>query len=305
MAPLSSIFEADAVVAQTPCDGGRRAQLNGAEPCRTAKPFLKWVGGKGRLLHSLVPLMPAGVAHMRHVEPFMGGAALYFHSRAERALLRDINPDLVQAFVTVRDDVQAVIEHLRELADGHDDRRYYEARERFNERPCATSAERAALFIYLNKTCFNGLYRVNRSGFFNVPVGRYARPAIADAETLLAASLRLRKADIRCAPFEDVLEDATRGDFVYLDPPYEPVSRTSSFTAYAQGGFTRSDQMHLRDVYRGLDRRGCKVMLSNSDAPLVRELYGAFHIHEVRAPRAVSCDPAKRGAVTELVIRNY
>jgi DNA adenine methylase len=270
-----------------------------------ASPFLKWVGGKGRLQRKLEALYPPGLTLMRHVEPFIGGGALFFSRAPERALLSDINRDLVQAYLSVRDEVDMVLRHLTELALAHSKEGFYAARERYNARAHATSSERAALFIYLNKTCFNGLYRVNKSGRFNVPMGRYAKPTIADAPTLRAASRVLASADIRCAPFEALVADARPGDFIYMDPPYEPLSRTANFTAYAQDGFTQKDQTRLRDLFRELDRRGSKLMLSNSDVPFIRDLYRGYQIDEIMAPRAVSCDPEKRGPVAELVIRNY
>jgi DNA adenine methylase len=270
-----------------------------------ATPFLKWVGGKGKLERSLSAWYPPGIELMRHVEPFIGGGAVFFARAPERALLCDINRDLVQTYVSVRDEVSLVVRHLERLAAGHGEESYYKVRERYNARDHKTLAERAALFVYLNKTCFNGLYRVNKSGHFNVPMGRYAKPAIADVATLKAASLTLAQADIRCLPFEALVAEAKPGDFVYLDPPYEPVSRTANFTAYASDGFTQADQTRLRDVFRELDRRGSKLMLSNSNVPFIRELYRGYQFDEVLAARAVSCDPKKRGAVTELVIRNY
>jgi DNA adenine methylase len=161
------------------------------------------------------------------------------------------------------------------------------------------------MFIYLNKTCFNGLHRVNRKGEFNVPVGSYKNPKILNEEGLYAASHALQNANLRCTGFESLLENAKPGDFVYFDPPYEPVSETASFTSYAQGGFSREDQIRLRDVYRALDRRGCKLMLSNSDVPFIRELYQHFRIDTVAAPRAINCNARKRGKVSEVVVRNY
>lgn len=270
-----------------------------------ASPFLKWVGGKGKLERLFSAWYPPGVELMRHVEPFIGGGAVFFARAPERALLCDINRDLVQTYLSVRDEVSVVVRHLKRLAAAHGEESYYKVRERYNARDHKTAAERAALFVYLNKTCFNGLYRVNKSGHFNVPMGRYAKPAIADVATLQAASLSLAQADIRCVPFEALVAEAKPGDFVYLDPPYEPVSRTANFTAYASDGFTQADQTRLRDVFRELDRRGSKLMLSNSNVPFIRELYRGYQIDEVLAARAVSCDPKKRGSVTELVIRNY
>jgi len=269
-------------------------------------PFVKWVGGKGRLLTQLEPLLPKGVQHMRHVEPFMGGAAMFFARRPERALLCDVNAALVNTYCMVRDRVDEVIEALGPLAQRHDAERYYRVRERYNAtRNSEHGPERAAMFIYLNKTCFNGLHRVNRKGEFNVPAGRYKNPRILNDVGLRAASLQLRSALIFEDSFEALLANARPGDFVYLDPPYEPVSTTANFTAYTKGGFSRDDQTRLRDVYDELTRRGCKCMLSNSDVPFIRDLYRKHRIDVVHAGRAVSCDKRGRGKVPEVVVRNY
>lgn len=242
---------------------------------------------------------------MRHVEPFVGGGAMFFARRPTRALLTDINPALVDTYHAIRDEVDRVIAALGELAAGHSKERYYQIRERYNRGARLGSAKRAAMFIYLNKTCFNGLHRVNRKGEFNVPHGSYKNPRILNEGGLRAASQALRGADLQCSSFEGLLEHAKPGDFVYFDPPYEPVSATASFTSYARDGFSQDDQRRLSEVYRALDRRGCKLMLSNSDVPLIRDLYRGFEVNTVAAPRAINCDAAKRGKVTELVVRNY
>jgi DNA adenine methylase len=271
-------------------------------------PIVKWAGGKSRLLGQLEPLLPHGVALMRHVEPFAGGAALFFAQRPERALLCDINPALIATYQAVRDRVDDVIEHLSRLSREHElapARAYYRLRERYNRARKLAPAERAALFVYLNKTCFNGLHRVNMRGEFNVPLGRYARPRILNREALLAARKLLQQAELRCTGFPSLLTAARPGDFVYFDPPYEPVSETANFTAYAQAGFGRSDQLALRDVFAELHRRGCKLMLSNSDVPFIRDLYRGFRVDVVAAARAINSDASKRGPVRELVIRNY
>jgi DNA adenine methylase len=161
------------------------------------------------------------------------------------------------------------------------------------------------MFIYLNKTCFNGLHRVNRRGEFNVPAGRYQNPRILDEALLRAASRELHKAEIHNDPFERILELAKPGDFIYFDPPYEPVSQTANFTSYASDGFDRDDQTRLRDVFAELDRRRCKLMLSNSDVPFIRDLYRKFRLDIVAAPRAINCDATRRGLVSEVVVRNY
>ena len=272
---------------------------------REAAPFVKWVGGKGRLLSQLRPLLPPGAEQMRHVEPFVGGGALFFSRCPRRALLTDINPSLVATYTAIRDDVEGVIGGLSRLASRHSKERYYQVRERYNQGGRVSTSKRAAMFIYLNKTCFNGLHRVNRKGEFNVPVGAYKNPRILNEAALQAASEVLRGADLRCASFDTLLENAKPGDFVYFDPPYEPVSATASFTSYARGGFSRDDQTRLRDVYKALDRRGCKLMLSNSDVPFIRDLYADFNVDTVAAPRAINCDATKRGKVSEVVVRNY
>lgn len=270
-----------------------------------ASPFVKWVGGKGRILSQLRPLLPQGVEFMRHVEPFIGGGAMFFSRQPRRALLCDINLSLITTYEAVRDEVERVIAELEILAASHNETFYYKLRRRYNRADHATSASRAAMFIYLNKTCFNGLHRVNRRGEFNVPIGRYKNPNICNADGLRAASVALQEVDLHCTGFEELLRTCRPGDFVYFDPPYEPLSRTSSFTSYATDGFAQEDQARLRDVYQELDRRGCKLMLSNSDVPFIRELYGKFHISSVAAPRAINCDAKKRGRVSEVVVRNY
>jgi DNA adenine methylase len=242
---------------------------------------------------------------MRHVEPFIGGGALFFAQRPRRALLCDINASLVATYAAVRDDVEQVIDDLGRLANGHDKSTYYAVRERYNHARKLPACERAAMFIYLNKTCFNGLHRVNQRGEFNVPAGSYVRPRILDTEALRAASAQLQGAELRCASFETLLGTAKPGDFVYFDPPYEPVSLSANFTSYAQQGFGRADQLRLRDVFAALDRRGCRLMLSNSDVPFIRDLYRGFRVDVVSAPRAINCDPTKRGSVNEVVVRNY
>jgi DNA adenine methylase len=284
------------------------APLEAPRPETGAAPIVKWVGGKSRLLGQLLPLLPKGAELMRHVEPFFGGGAMFFARNPQRALLCDVNPALINVYESVRDAVEDVIAELERLARDHEDddsRAYYRVRERYNRSRSLTCTQRAAAFVYLNKTCFNGLHRVNRRGEFNVPAGRYKNPRILDAGLLRSASHVLARAELRLGSFEHLLSSARPGDFVYFDPPYEPVSTTASFTAYAQDGFRREDQMRLRDVFAALDKRGCKLMLSNSDVPFVRDLYKDFELCTVLAGRAINRDATKRGAVSELVVRNY
>lgn len=268
-------------------------------------PFLKWAGGKGRLLPQLEPLLPPGHELRRHVEPFFGGGAMFFARQPSRALVSDVNPNLITTYQAVQGDVEGVIERLSALAARHSSDAYYRVRERYNRAARIDEVERAAMFIYLNKTCFNGLHRVNARGEFNVPAGSYKNPRIVDGEGLRAASFALQGADIRCQPFDALLRDARPGDFVYLDPPYAPVSETANFTSYALGGFGAADQIRLRDVFRELDRRGCRLMLSNSDVPFIREIFAGYRIDVVMAARAINADASRRGPVAEVVVRNY
>jgi len=269
-------------------------------PTRTTlpRPFLKWVGGKRQLLPELVTRLPErfGVYH----EPFIGGGALFFHLQPRMACIADVNLRLVRTYRAIRDRVDDVIELLREYP--HDKEFFLELRAR--EIDACDDVEVAAWFIYLNRTGFNGLYRVNRRNRFNVPFGKYKRPRICDEPLLRACAEVLSGAAILHQPFDCVLDQARPGDFVYFDPPYVPVSKTASFTSYAKDGFSSADQARLRDVALELKSRGVKVMLSNSAAPLVHDLYAeGFERDEILASRAINCVGTRRGKVGELLIR--
>ncbi len=272
---------------------------------KRAAPILKWAGGKGRLLSELEARLPSGDQIRRHVEPFFGGGAFFFGRRPDRAVIADVNPSLVGTYCAVRDDVEEVIRRLMPLAARHSIENYYRVRDRYNQAKNVEAPDRAAMFIYLNKTCFNGLHRVNKKGQFNVPAGRYKNPTILNADALRAASALLARAEIRNDGFESLLRYAKPGDFVYLDPPYAPVSETANFTAYALGGFGTAEQEKLADVYRALDKRGCRLMLSNSDVPLIRDLYEGFLVEQIMAPRAINSKGSRRGRVAEVIVRNY
>lgn len=271
----------------------------------SAKPIVKWVGGKSRLGPVLLSMLPPGAERMRHVEPFAGGAAMFFQRKPINALLSDTNPALIHTYQWVRDDVETVIRRLSRLAKRHNQQHYYEVRERYNNSNKLHPALRAAMFIYLNKTCFNGLHRVNRKGHFNVPAGSYVQPKIIDADALRRASQALQKVDLRQEHFSFLLKEAKPGDFVYLDPPYAPVSKTANFTSYTSGGFDEQMQQQLADVFAALDQRGCKLMLSNSDVPLIKKLYANYQIDTVVAPRMINSNAKRRGLVNELLVRNY
>ncbi len=274
-----------------------------ALPEVTPAPFVKWVGGKTRLLGELLARAPQH--YHRYFEPFVGGGALFFKMRPPTAVLSDLNADLIATYQAVRDEADAVVRYAARHRTLHSETYYYQTRERWNEtRTELAPAARAAAFLYLNKTCYNGLWRVNKSGKFNVPAGRYVNPTILHAEQLRAASFALRNAEIVAAPFDRALAEADAGDFVYFDPPYDPVSETSDFTSYTAGSFGIADQTRLADAYRQLADRGCAVMLSNSDTPLVRKLYAGFRIDRVMCTRAINSRADARGAVAEVIVTN-
>ena len=270
------------------------------------KPFIKWVGGKRRLVPELLRQAPEDFG--RYHEPFVGGGALFFglaeeHAGRERwASLSDTNLRLVRTYRAVRDDVEGLIARLRDYAEAHDKDQYYAVRALDVDR-MEHDADVAAWFIYLNKTGFNGLYRVNRKGDFNVPMGRYKNPNICDGDNLRACSRALHGVDIRQEGFERAAARAVAGDFLYFDPPYVPASATANFTAYTSDGFGYAEQERLRDVARDLKSRGARVILSNSDTPPVRSLYQrGFAKRQVMMTRAVNSRASKRGGVPELLI---
>jgi DNA adenine methylase len=281
----------------------RVARIQRAAPAAeiSAAPVIKWVGGKTRLLPELVARMPE--RYGRYFEPFAGGAALFFRLAPRRAVLADSNADLIALYAAIAADPNAVIRRLQMHREAHDEQHYYAMRSKWNEHHVSWPApERAAAFIYLNKTCFNGLWRVNRAGAFNVPIGRYTDPPICVPEALRAASSVLARADLRCADYKTAIADARAGDFIYFDPPYDPVTTTANFTSYSADGFSAEDQRTLAQTAKDLVARGCKVMLSNSDTPFMRSLYKGMRVERVKCPRAINSNAAKRGDVDELVI---
>jgi DNA adenine methylase len=270
-----------------------------------AKPIVKWAGGKTKLLDELRQRVPT---HIRtYVEPFAGGAALFFAlaedpSRSfETAILADRNEELIACYRAVKVDVEALIVAL--AAYRYDEEEYYRVRE-IDPRGLG-DVDRGARLIYLNRTCFNGLWRVNRAGKFNVPFGRYTNPRIVDADGLRAASKALARAELRAADFGEVTSTLGPSDFVYFDPPYVPVSKSSSFTAYAQGGFGSEDQARLVREFARLKGCGATAMLSNADTLATRELYREFSIHLVTSARSINSKAGGRGRVGELVVTSW
>lgn len=267
------------------------------------RPFLKWAGGKGRLIEQYEPYFPRHFQH--YYEPFLGGGAIFFHlaDRFRAATLTDINAELVNVYACVRDRVEALIQQLSEHRARHSHSYYYAVRA---QTQLTCPVQRAARLIYLNKTCFNGLYRENAKGHFNVPMGRYKNPNICDAAALRLAAHALRRTRIACQPFEAVLSAAyEETDLVYFDPPYHPISHTSNFTGYNRYGFNATDQERLHATFVALAQRGVRVMLSNSDCPFIRELYQDFYVHTIRAARAINANARRRGKITELLITSY
>lgn len=271
------------------------------------RPFLKWAGGKSQLISQYVPYFPQKFT--TYYEPFLGGGAVFFHlygvTRNEQppknfpAILTDINPELVNVYCCVRDRVEELIALLAQHQKNHSQDYYYRMRSRVAGMP----VEMAARLIYLNKTCFNGLYRENSKGEFNVPMGKYNNPTICNAELLRLVSDALQSVEIEVRPFDAILDFAkTPEDFVYFDPPYHPLSNTSNFTGYSRYSFNEKDQIKLRDTFAELAGRGVKVMLSNSNCSLIRELYTDFRIYEILAARAINSKAEKRGKITEVLV---
>lgn len=245
------------------------------------------------------------VQYRRFYEPFFGGGAFFYRLAPVHAVLGDLNPDLMNVYRCVAWNVEAVIKRLEAHRENHGHDYYYAVRERFNDRRnCTSTVERAAAFLYLNKTCYNGLYRVNKRGMFNVPIGRYTAPTICNPIALRTASRVLQRADLRVGSYAETVADAGPGDFVYLDPPYDPVTKTANFTSYTARDFGDESQHDLARVVGDLTDRGAFVMLSNSDTPYIRDLYRGFKIERVLAPRAINSRGSARGPVNELVITN-
>jgi DNA adenine methylase len=264
------------------------------------KPFIKWAGGKTQLLPDLIRLAPP--TYRKYHEPFLGGGALFFALQPDRAVLCDINYKLVNTWLQLRDNPLPVIEVLSAMKEKHCESFYYTVRGEFNCDYLGTAVD-AARFIYLNKTGYNGLYRVNKGGGFNSPFGKYKAPSIFNLYELMGASVALQGVSIGN---QDFLHDSRpkADDFVYLDPPYDPI-KEGSFTSYSQNSFGKKEQNKLADRSRKLADRGVKIMLSNSDTPFIRGLYPDFKIHEVLARRSINSNGADRGAVKELIITSY
>jgi DNA adenine methylase len=268
-------------------------------------PFLKWVGGKRQLMPTIVEHLPKNTK--TYIEPFVGGGAVLFYLQPKKAIVNDFNSELVNVYCTIKDNLEELIVDLRKHRNESD--YFYRIRsldreEGFDE---LTNVERASRIIYLNKTCFNGLYRVNNSGEFNSPFGRYKNPNIVNEPTLRAVSQYLNTNDIyfENVDYQEILQAANKNSFVYLDPPYYPVSESSNFTGYVQGGWNATDQIRLREACDELTRRGIKFLQSNSSAEFIKKEYERYNIHIVKANRSINSDGGKRGEIEEVIIKNY
>ncbi len=274
------------------------------------KPFVKWAGGKRQLLPIITKHVPQKFE--RYFEPFLGGGAVFFnlaHTRRNaKWFVSDLNSDLVLSYVTIRDRVKELISALESHSEDYFKNQssyYYKIRE---SEPKG-QIEKVSRLLFLNKTCFNGLYRVNSKGKFNVPLGKYVHPNIVSKENLIAVSEILQSKDIyiKCQDFEGAIKNTTEGDFVYLDPPYQPVNETSNFTSYTSGNFDYKDQERLHTKFKALDKKGTKILLSNSKSEEIIDLYKEFadNIIEINANRFINSVSQKRTGHTELLIKNY
>lgn len=276
--------------------------------CIQIPKFVKWAGGKGQLLEQFKPLFPK--KFNRYIEPFVGSGAVFFHIiqnfKPKEIIISDINEELINAYQVIKTDVERLIVELKQHKEYHmaEGKKYYLTIRATNPNELPP-LEKAARFIYLNKTCFNGLYRVNSKGQFNVPMGSYKNPDIVQEERLRIVSKLLKNVTIKVMSFEKVLNFAKKGDFIYFDPPYYPLKNKKSFTTYTKDSFMEKEQELLADVFNKLDKKGCFVMLSNSDTKFIKDLYTKYNIHFVKATRMINCDGNNRGKINEVVVTNY
>ena len=276
------------------------------------QPFLKWAGGKRQLLPYIKSFIPKSFD--RYFEPFVGGGAVLFDLKHPKAFINDANGELINLYEVIRDDPDALLseveKHKNAAKNKNDEKYFYQLREQDRDDNLynrLSEVERAARILYLNKTCFNGLFRVNSQGQFNAPFGKYPNPNIAHENIIRAVSKYLKGKDISITStdFAKAVKTARAGDFIYFDPPYDPVSDTSSFTGYHKSAFGRSEQTRLFKVFKDLDRRGCKVMLSNSDTRFIRDLYKGYTKEDILATRRINAVGSGRGAIREVLIMNY
>ena len=273
-------------------------------------PVLKWVGGKRQLISDIEPLIPKKIS--TYVEPFVGGGAVLFHLQPKKAIINDFNKELMNVYQVIKDNPNELIKVLKEHKELNSEDYFYEIRslDRRDDFENLSSVQKAGRIIYLNKTCYNGLFRVNRSGFFNSPYGKYKNPSIVNEVTIKAISNYFNSANIKflTGDYKEALKSLRRGAFVYFDPPYMPISSSSSFTGYTEHGFGYEKQVELRDECLKLHDRGVKFLQSNSYSPEILELYSdqkVFNIEIVKAKRSINSQSDKRGEISEVLIYNY
>lgn len=271
------------------------------------QPFVKWVGGKRQLLTEIQNAMPPKKSYSTYYEPFVGGGAVLFHNQPKKAVINDYNADLINAYEVIKNNVDELIDSLKKHENTED---YFYKQRELDRQPdfnLLTEVEKASRLIYLNKTCFNGLYRVNSQGFFNTPYGRYKNPNIVNEHVLRAVNTYFNKNNIifRNGDFEDAVKNIRKGAFVYFDPPYAPISTTSNYTGYTLAGFNEADQIRLKKLCDKLNKQGVKWLLSNSKVDFITELYKDYDIQVVTAKRNVNSVASKRGEVEEVLIKNY
>jgi len=274
---------------------------------KLVSPFLKWVGGKRQLIPAIMEHLPKNINNLNYYEPFIGGGALFFHLQPQNAFINDFNEELVNVYNVIKDNLPELISDLKKHKNEAD--YFYEIRslDRSDEFQNLSLVERASRVIFLNKTCFNGLYRVNNAGEFNAPFGRYKNPNIVNEPTLKAVNKFLNSSNVRISSgdYSEILATADENSFVYFDPPYHPISESSNFTGYVQGGWNIFDQIRLREVCDDLHERGVKFLLSNSSAQFIRDQYENYTIKTVKATRAINSNGADRGEIDEVLIKNY
>lgn len=270
-------------------------------------PFLKWVGGKRQLIEQMKPFLPKNVNKLKYYEPFMGGGAVFFYLHNKQAVINDANTDLINAYKVVKNNHAELIENLRVYKNTSE--YFYKIREldRDESFKSMSDIERASRLIYLNKTCYNGLYRVNNSGEFNSPFGSYTNPNIINEPVIKAVSNFLNESNVEIlnCDFAEAVKSANEKSFVYFDPPYHPMSGSSNFTGYVQGGWGVEDQARLKQTCDELTARGVKFLLSNSSTSFILDLYKDYKIESIQATRAINSVGDKRGAVNEVLVRNY
>jgi DNA adenine methylase len=270
-------------------------------------PFLKWVGGKRQIMSSIVDMLPKNVGNYNYIEPLIGGGATLFHLQPKKAIVNDFNAELINVYEVIKNNLDELITDLKKHKNESDYFYRLRALDRSIEFWTLSNVQRASRVIYLNKTCFNGLYRVNNAGEFNAPFGSYKNPNIVNEPTLKAVSKYLNTNDIQLltGDYEIVLNGLEKSSFVYLDPPYHPISENSNFTGYVQGGWNEASQIRLRNACSKLNENGIKFLLSNSSSDFIKDLYKDYKITTVKANRAINSNGEKRGEIDEVLIRNY